>query len=683
MALLNGGNAAAAAPMLRALLDASPDDVTLRTNLGVALHRLGDHIGAIECFRFVVARRPDLAIVQANLASLLGGTSDLSGAIEAMEAAIALEPNRPDWLAGLGDVRTRQGDEDRAIDAFNRALAIEPNHFAALAGRAALLYKRGRLEEAETDYRRIVQLAPATAAAWNALGLIAGARGQRDRALTCFRRAVAIEPDLAPALVNLGSALLGKHKVADALDALDQAIERDPNSAAAHLNRSVALLNQGRPRDAAAAAKRAYDLDPGNPSAMSNVLAALQYDPDRDGSTRTRIAKNWGDRLAAVPHVVLPPRDRDPDRPLRIGYVSGDLRAHPVGLYLSAVLPHHDRTRFRIHCYANQQGGDAITQRLRAAADDWVEVGHLDDDALARHIASDGIDILIDMSGHTGGARLGAFARRAAPVQAAWIGYFATTGLPTMDWIIADERLVPPHEADQYSERPLYLPDTYVTFAVPDDVPPIGPVPMLANGHVTFGCCNNAAKIGPKVIALWARILSAIPTARLLLQTGAFGDAGTVDRFRRLFGAAAIEPGRIDFSGHAPRRDLLDTYNRIDIALDPFPFNGGITTVEALWMGVPVVTKKGDRYCGHHSESSLVSLGLSDLVAADEDGYVATALTLANDPARLAALRADMRDRFAGSTLGDNPRFVRDLEAALRRAWQDWCAKGEPATGKP
>jgi predicted O-linked N-acetylglucosamine transferase (SPINDLY family) len=261
-------------------------------------------------------------------------------------------------------------------------------------------------------------------------------------------------------------------------------------------------------------------------------------------------------------------------------------------------------------------------------------------------------------------------------VQAAWIGYFATTGLPTMDWIVADARLVPESEADQYSERALWLPDTYVTFAAPADAPAPAMAPLFERGHVTFGCYNNAAKIGPAVIALWARILAALPEARLKLRTGAFGDPGTVERFCRLFDAEGVDPARLDFVGHAPRAALLAAYNEIDIALDPFPFNGGITTVEALWMGVPVVTKRGDRYCGHHSESSLVSLGLGDLVAADDDGYVACAADLARDPDRLVGLRGDLRPRFARSTLGDNPRFVRDLEAALRFAWGEWCRSG-------
>ncbi len=675
LALLEAGDAASAAPLLQSLLAETPHDVVLRANLGVALHRLGDLAGAIASFREVVALRPDLAAVQANLGVMLGGKGDIAGAMRAFEAALVREPERVDWIVRLGELRAKAGKDDVAESLFERALALEPDNMPALVGRAELRFRTGRHAEAEADFNRILARAPDTAAAWNALGLIASGRNQADAALAHFRRAVALEPDLAPALVNLGSNLIGRHALSEALDVTAHAVDRDPKSIAGYLNLSVALINQGRAREAAIAAARAVELAPKDNAPVGNLLAALQYDPERDAATRTRQALEWGRNAVKVPQLVLPPRDRDPERKLRIGYLSGDFRAHPVGLYLLGVLPHHDRSGFHVACYVNQKLGDAVTHSLQGSADAWISAAGLDDASLARRIAADGIDILIDLSGHTAGGRLGALARRPAPVQAAWIGYFATTGLPTVDWIIADARLVPPDEYDQYSERKLLLPDTYVTFAPPADSPVPARPPLFGRGHVTFGCFNNAAKLGPPVLALWAQILNALPDARLALRTGAFGDRGTIVRFRNLFAAAGVDPSRIDFAGHAPRRDLLGAYNGIDIALDPFPFNGGITTVEALWMGVPVVSKKGDRYCGHHSESSLVSLGLGDLVAPDSAGYVQTALALARDPARLDALRGDMRARFARSTLGDNPRFVRDLEAALRVAWRDWCRR--------
>lgn len=681
LALLEAGDAAAAATLIQTLLTETPQDVVLRANLGVALHRLDDIPGAIAAFRDVVAIRPELAGAQANLGTLLAQQGDNWGAIAAFEAALVHEPKQADWVCRLGELRVKRGDDVTADILFERVLELQPDSMAGLVGRAELRFRTGRYAEAELDFNRILTRAPDTAAAWNALGLIASARNQPDAALTCFRRAVAVEPDLAPALVNLGSTLIGRHALAEAIDVMAHAVDRDPGSLAGHLNLSVALINQGRPREAAIAAARAVELASHDSGPGSNLLAALQYDPERDAQARTSQALEWGRRAAKVRRIALPPRDRDPDRTLRIAYLSGDFRAHPVGLYLLGVLPHHDRNRFHVTCYVNQKLGDSITEALRASVDAWKSVADLDDGSLANVIAADGIDILIDLSGHTAAGRLGALARRPAPVQATWIGYFATTGLPTIDWIIADARLLPPDEVNQYSERPLLLPDTYVTFAPPADSPAPARPPLFERGHVTFGCFNNAAKIGPTVMALWSQIMNAIPDARLSLRTGAFGDRGTVVRFQNLFAAAGIDPTRIDFAGHASRHDLLAAYNGIDIALDPFPFNGGITTVEALWMGVPVVSKKGDRYCGHHSESSLVSLGLGDLVAPDSAGYISTALALARDPARLEALRGDMRARFARSTLGDNPRFVRDLEAALRLAWQDWCRQPERAAG--
>jgi len=674
--LLERGDLAAAIALYRRLLDSMPDDVALRTNLGVALHRSGNLAEAIECFRAAAKHRPDLAVVQANLGLLLAEAGDRAGAIIALDRALARDAAQPDWACKLAELRATAGDLAGAELALNRILAVDPALPAPLAARADLRYRRGNLAAAANDYRAILAVAPATAAAWNTLGLIASATGDNVQVLACFRRAIACAPDLVPALINLASTLIGRHAFTEALDLLDHALDIDPNAAAAHLNRSVGLLNQGRAAEAAVAARRAHTLEPANGVAMSNLLSALQYDPDQDAALRTAAAREWGEHLAAVPLVSLLTRSRDPERKLKLGYVSGDFRGHPVGIYLTAVLPHHDRTRFHVTCYSNSRQRDGITERLIPAADRWVEIAGTDDTTLAGQIAAEGIDILIDLSGHTAAGRPGLFARRPAPVQAAWMGYFATTGLPTMDCIIADERLIPPAEAGQFTERLLYLPDSYVTFAPPEDAPAPAAPPCFARGHITFGCFNNAAKLGPGVIRLWAALLARVPTARLMLRTGAFGDAGTVARFRNLFHEAGVDPARIDFAGHAQRAALLAAYNEIDIALDPFPFNGGITSVEALWMGVPVVTKHGDRYCGHHSASSLVSLGLGDLVAADDAGYVACAQALAGDRSRLVALRGDMHERFARSTLGNNSRFVRDLEAGLRRAWAEYCASG-------
>ncbi|MEX2200373.1 MAG: tetratricopeptide repeat protein [Dongiaceae bacterium] len=675
-ALLDRGELTASIALYRQLLEATPDDVALRTNLGVALHRSGNLTEAIECFRAAAKHRPDLAVVQANLGLLLAEAGDRAGAIIALDRALARDAAQPDWACKLAELRETAGDPAGAELALDRALATDPSLPAPLAARADLRYRRGKLDAATSDYRAILEMAPATAPAWNALGLIASVRGDNAAALDCFRRAVACAPDLVPALINLGSTLIGRHAYTEALDMLEHALDNDPDSAAAHLNHSVALLNQGRAPEAARAAHRAHILDPGTGVAMSNFLSALQYDPDRDAASRAEAARAWGGHIETQPRIALPARPRDPDRKLKLGYVSGDFRGHPVGIYLTAVLPHHDRTRFEIVCYSNNRQRDAISEKLIGAADRWVDITAIDDAALAAQMAADGIDILIDLSGHTAAGRPGVFARKPAPLQIGWIGYFATTGLSTVDRVIADERLIPSGETAQFTERPLYLPDTYVTFAAPSEAPAPASPPCFARGHVTFGCFNNAAKLGPAVIRLWAALLARIPTARLVLRTGAFGDPGTVARFSALFREAGADPARIEFAGHARRAALLAAYNEIDVALDPFPFNGGITSVEALWMGVPVVTKRGDRYCGHHSESSLVALGLGDLVAADDAGYLQTAASLAADRVRLAALRADLRDRFARSTLGDNPRFVRDLEAGLRRAWAEYCAGG-------
>ncbi len=575
-----------------------------------------------------------------------------------------------------GEDFLRQGRLDDAAAAFSESLALDAGSLVARAGLAQAEQRRGRSREAAAHYRWLLEREPRNASLLTALGLCLEAMEDAAGAEDCFRRAVALTPPFDAARIALARILARRHEHHAASVLLREVLSRDPENHRARGNHALSLVGQGLVAEAIAEYDRILARDPNDRTAGSNRLLAMAYLPEIDPLVRRAAAVEWGNRLTAGRRP-LPPAivDRDPDRPLRVGYVSGDLRGHPVGFYLAAVLPHHDRANFAAICYANRTGGDGVTAMLRKAAAGWREVAALDDAALADRIRADRIDILIDLSGHTAGNRLGCFALKPAPLAMSWIGYGGTVGLATIDRIVADRRLLRPSETGQFLETPLWLPDSYVTFAPPPGEPPVGPPPMLAGGRIAFGCFNNATKIGPKVVRLWGRLLRAVPDATLELRTGAFGETATAERFRTLFAAEGIEAGRLRFAGHSDHAALLAAYGGIDIALDPFPFNGGITTVEALRMGVPVVSLEGRSYYGHHAESSLAALGLGELVAPDEAAYVATAVALAGDPARLANLRAGMRERFARTTLGDNPRFVRDFEAGLRQAWRDWCGR--------
>jgi predicted O-linked N-acetylglucosamine transferase (SPINDLY family) len=363
----------------------------------------------------------------------------------------------------------------------------------------------------------------------------------------------------------------------------------------------------------------------------------------------------------------------DSERPLRLGFVSADFARHPVGTFLVRVLESIDPSACTTFCYSDRVQADAMTRRIAAACGTWRESWTLDDRALAEQIRADGIDILFDLAGHTG-QRLLVFARKPAPIQATWIGYVGTTGLAAIDYLFADRFHVPPGSEAYYRERVLRLPDGYVCFDPPADAPAVGPLPAVANGYLTFGCFNNTAKVSPQVVALWAEVLTRIPGSRLMLKYHWLRDDRTRNRYIALFAQSGIDPARLDFTGGVAPAEVFGAYNQVDVALDPFPYSGGLTTCEALWMGVPVLTWPGETFASRHSLSHLANVGLEELVAPSREDYVARAVEWAVNLDWLAELRAGLRARVAASPLCDGPRFAANLHAALRGVWRAWCA---------
>jgi len=374
------------------------------------------------------------------------------------------------------------------------------------------------------------------------------------------------------------------------------------------------------------------------------------------------------------------PRDPRPDRRLRIGYVSGDLRFHPVGYFLDKVFAAHDASAVEIYCYANTVTSDAITDRLRAASHQWRVIAGLPDEAVVAQIRDDGIDILIDLAGHTDMNRLLMFALRPAPVQVSWLGYFGTAGLGAIDYTLMDKASVPPGDERWFREAIARLPYGRFCYQPHAEAPEPAAPPVCRRGYVMFGSFNNIAKIGPDVVQLWARVLDAVPRSRLLLKWTSLGEARARHRLVEAFAAAGIAEDRLELRGKSPHREMLGEYGDMDLALDPFPFGGGITSCDALWMGVPVLTLPGDRPASRQTLGFLQSLGLDDLVAASPDDYVAKAAQWAGDADRLAELRRTLRPRMAAAPLCDGPLFTRALEAALREMWRRCCGGEAPET---
>jgi predicted O-linked N-acetylglucosamine transferase (SPINDLY family) len=400
----------------------------------------------------------------------------------------------------------------------------------------------------------------------------------------------------------------------------------------------------------------------------------MHYTPGFDAEALYAEARRWASAHAeALREQRGYANDRSPNRRLRIGYVSSDLRQHPVGFFFAPVFTHHDKQAFELICYAGVRHPDALTAQFRACADRWHEVTALTDEALAEQIRADRIDILVDLSGHTRGHRLLTFARKPAPVQVTAGGHYDTTGMTAIDYLISDRFHTPVGAERYFSETLIRLPHDYICYGPPDYAPAVAPPPLSREGQVTFGCFNNLAKVTPEVIALWAKILQALPGSRLRLQTRELGDAATCARYHALFKDQGVAASCIELQGHIPHRQLLAAYSEIDIALDPFPYSGGLTTCEALWMGVPVITLTGHCFAGRHSTSHLANVGLPELITTTPEAYVAVAIALAQDTDRLTTLRQDLRERLSTSPLCDAKGYTRALEAAYRGMWEKYC----------
>jgi protein O-GlcNAc transferase len=500
------------------------------------------------------------------------------------------------------------------------------------------------------------------------LGNLLFAQGEIGEAAALFAEVVATRPGFAAAHNNLGNALSKLGETKAAVTHYRCAVALAPSMAEAHNNLGCALFLLGQLGPAIAHYKEAISLDAQAAAPYTNLVLALHYVPGVDGALIGETTRRWA---ATLPTRLTRPSStvRHRARKLRIGYVSGDFRSHPVAYFIETILAAHDRKAVEIFCYGNAPVADATTNRIAASADHWRDISRLSDQDAARQIGTDAIDILVDLSGHTAGNRLTMFARKPAPIQCTWLGYVGTTGLGEIDYIIADRFVIPPQDDSLYREQPYRLPNSYLCFTPPDHDIAVGELPLLRNGAPTFGCFNNLLKINGPVLDLWSAILTAVPQAGLYLKTAQLDDEAVRHNLAEEFAARGIDRLRLRLAGGSPRHELLAAYNDVDIALDPFPFGGGTTTLEALWMGVPTITLRGDRFVGRVGESVLTTLGLTELVAAGPSAYFAAAIALAGDADRLAALRAGLRQDLVTSPLCDAASFTRDLERAYRAMW--------------
>ena len=672
-----GGKLDEAVACYRRAVQLRPNDVEPQYNLGVALMDQGKLDEAVACYRRALQLAPNDAQVYNSLGGVLQEQGNLDEAVACCRRALQLQPDFAEAHHNLGLALKGQAKLEEAVACYRRALELKPNFALAHNNLGVALNGQAKLEEAVACYHRALELKPDFVEAHYNLGNALRDQGKPDEAVACYGRALELRPDFGQAQANLGNVLNAQGKLAEAVACCRHALERKPDDADAYNNLGCALKDQGKLEEAVACYRRAVELKPGLAVAHSNLLFTLQY---LTGVTPAALAEAHADfdRRHAAPlrpsgsHAKLRATDV-PSRQgrLRLGFVSRDLGRHPIGNFLVRVLENLDKEHFETICYSDRLLKDDLTRRLQSAAAGWRDVIGLSDQQLAEQIRGDGIDILFDLAGHTALNRLLVFARKPAPVQVTWAGYVGTTGLRAMDYILADRYEIPPGAEADYCERVLRMPDGYICYDAPACAPPVAPLPALDRGWVTFGCFNNPAKITLQVIEVWAKILRRLPRARLVLKFKGWNDSSVSQGLTEFFASHGIRADRLELLGASPHAELLAEYCRIDLALDPFPYSGGLTTCEALWMGVPVVTCPGETFAGRHSLSHLSNVGLTETIARGLDEYVELAVSLAGDLPRLATLRAGLRERMAASPLCDGKRFAANLASILRDVWQE------------
>ena len=645
-------------------------------SLALQHHQAGRLQEAEQLYRQILTQQPTHAAALHLLGVLSRQKGQLSLAVDLIRQAISLKPDFPEAYYNLANALKSQGRFDEALAAYRQALAQNPTFVEAYGNLANTLRETGNLDEAVVAYRRTLALRPDLPAVWCNLGNALADNHELHAALAAYRQAIALNPSMAEAHANLASALKELGQFEQAIAAYHAAIAFKPDYAEAYSNLGNTLKEIGQLDDALAAHRKALELKPDFAMAHSNLILVLNYHPGCGAQEMAAELRRWNRQHAAKFQSSIRPHlnDSNPDRRLKIGYVSADFWGHASAFFLVPLLEHHDPAQVEIYCYARVLRPDETTRRMQQHIARWRSTVGLTDQQVAEQIRDDRIDILVDLKLHTGFNALQVFAQKPAPVQATWLGYPGSTGLETIDYRLSDPYLDPPGTDESvYSEQTIRLPDTFWCYDPLDGRDAsVNALPAKATGRITFGCLNTFCKIDVQVLSLWAEILRAQPASRLLLLAHeGLPRRHTLGQFEKL----SIPPERIEFVSPRPRPRYLELYHDIDLALDTISCNGHTTTLDSLWMGVPVVTLAGRTAMTRAGLCQLMNLKLPELVAATPQEYVRIALELSRDLPRLAELRATLRKRLEQSPLMDAPRFARAMEAAYRQMWGRWCAK--------
>jgi len=678
--LLLKGDLKGALDTFRTALEHQPDYAGAYYNIGNALLGNRQLDEAVASYRRALEIQPDYAEVHCSLGVALKELGQLDGAIASFLKALQINPDLAEGRLNLdvavGDIFNRgnilmgSGQLVEAVAHYRRVLEIQPDYTEAHTTLGVALMCLGQVEGAVASYRRALQIKPDSAEALCNLGVALKELGQLDGAVASCRRALELNPDFAQAHSNLGNALIALGQLDNAVASCRQALKIKPAFAEAHCNLGYALTDIGQLDNAMASFRQALEIKPDFAEVHNSLLFTLNYTASHTPLYCLEQARQYGQVVEGKVGARFSAWQCE-DRPerLRVGLVSGDLLNHPVGFFLEGLLAHIDPARIELIAYPTHYSEDELTARIRPYFSAWNSLVGKSDEAATRLIHADAIHVLIDLSGHTAHSRLPVFAWKPAPVQVSWLGYFATTGVSEIDYFLADAVGVPETQRAQFTESVWYLPDTRLCFTVPRIDLPVAVLPALKNGYITFGCFQTLAKMGDAVLETWGEILAALPNAKLRVQCKQLGEPAQVEQMLQRLQRYGIDPARVRTQGSSHREAYLAAHAEVDVILDTFPYPGGTTTCEALWMGVPTLTLAGNSLLARQGASLLTSAGLKEWVTTDKDEYIARAIALAGDLPKLATLRAVLRQQVLASPLFDAPRFAMNFEDALWGMW--------------
>ncbi len=659
----------------------APDDAYIHYNLGILSKEQGHNPAAILHLEKAIQINPAMEDAWLDLILCHQAQRNLQATQEILQKAVVQFPSGGEFHLMLGNLYKQLNQPDLALASYSRAAALMPARAEAHGNLALLLQKQGNYRAAEASYRQLVKLEPARYEAHYNLGNVLNQLGKPEEALSAYQNALRINPDYAVAYHNQGNVLRDLGRIPEAEASFRKAIASQSGSfAGAYVGLGDILRETGRMKEALESYRAAIKTDPAYLDAHCSLLFNLSFGGLCTSDEYKAEVDAYGAKLAAqvTPYTHWNTR-ADVDRPLRVGLVSGDFGSHPVGYFLENVLRHISPAKIDLVAYSSKERQDELAKRLKQYFSTWRDIEAVSNQLASGLVHDDGIDILIDLAGHTAMNRLPMFAWKPAPVQLSWLGYFGSTGVPGMDYVLADNISVPDQHAEYFTEKVWYLPETRLCFTPPVLAKEAGnaapPLAAEKNGFITFGCFQNANKINDFTLALWARVFQMIPDARLRFQCRQFESASARMEMLSRLSQHGIDAARVDLHGPSSREAYLAAHSEVDIILDTYPYAGGTTTCEALWMGVPTMTLAGHTMSSRQGASLLGYAGLNAWIAHDEDNYVKLAVGHAGDISGLSRLRSGLRNQLAESSLFDGARFASNLESELQKMWQAYIAK--------